>query len=100
MTAVYAWWRRARTPDSASWIVAGVGIHYLFLPLYHHLCWCKDDGSWTDPDYFVYIPSADNYFSRSVLFQVGVWAGVALVALGVTRLRLWLSQRRLVGSPA
>jgi hypothetical protein len=100
MTAVYAWWRRARTPDSASWIVAGVGIHYLFLPLYHHLCWCKDDGSWTDPDYFVYIPSADNYFSRSVLFQVGVWAAVALVALGVTRLRLRLSQRRLVGSPA
>jgi hypothetical protein len=100
MTAVYAWWRRARTPDSASWIVAGVGIHYLFLPIYHHLCWCKDEGSWTDADYFAYIPAADNYFSRGILFQIGVWLAVALVALGVTRLRLWLSGRRVLGSPA
>jgi hypothetical protein len=100
MTTVYTWWRRARAAGSASWIVAGVSIHYLFLPVYHHLCWCRDAGSWTDPDYFAYIPSADNYFSREVLFQIGVWAAVALVALGVTRLRLWLSQRRMVGSPA
>jgi hypothetical protein len=69
---------------------------YLFLPLYHHLCWCKDDDSWTDPDYFAYIPDADNYFARSALLQVGVWLAVAALTLGVTRLRLQLSQRRMV----
>jgi hypothetical protein len=91
MTAAYAWWRRARKPDARSLLVAGMSVHYLFLPLYHHLCWCKDDGSWLDADYFAYIPAAGNYFSSDVLFQIGVWAAVALVALSVTRLRSWLS---------
>jgi hypothetical protein len=94
MTVVYTWWRRACVPDVASWIVAGMSIHYLLLPLYHHLCWCKDDGSWTDPDYFAYVPSTDNYFSRNVLFQIGVWVTVVLVVLGVTRMRLRLSNGR------
>jgi hypothetical protein len=93
MTAVYYGWRRARVPNSGSLLVAGLSIHHLFLPLYHHLCWCKDYGSWTDPDYFAYIPAAGNYFSRNSLFQIGVWVAVALVALGVTRLRLSLSGR-------
>jgi hypothetical protein len=99
MTAVYAWWRRVETPAFGSLIIAAVDIHYLFLPVYHHLCWCKDDGSWTDPDYFAYIPAAENYFSRSVLFQLAVWATVAMVALGVTRLRLWLCQRGIAAPP-
>ncbi|MGD2104846.1 MAG: hypothetical protein PVJ55_07030 [Anaerolineae bacterium] len=94
MTAAYFWLAQTRIPDTVSWLVAGFGIHYLFLPLYHHVCWCKDDGSWTDPDYFGYIPDADNYFSRNVPFQVSVWLAVALTALAMTRLRLRLSERR------
>lgn len=93
MTALYHWWRKAHIPDAVSTIVASVNIHYLFLPIYHHLFWCKDYGSWTDPDYFTYIPDADNYFARTILIQCGVWIVVILVALGTTRLRLWLRQR-------
>lgn len=89
LTAFY-WWRRAEIPETALCFIAAFNIHYLFLPLYHHLCWCKDEGSWTDPDYFAYIPSADNYFARSVLLQIGVWIAVALIAQGLTRLRLRL----------
>ncbi len=92
MTAFYYFWRRAAIPSALAWFIAGLDIVYLFLPLYHHLCWCKDYGSWTDPDYFAYIPDADNYFARSALFQIGVWIAVALIALGLTRLRLWLSK--------
>jgi hypothetical protein len=93
-TALYWAWRRAPAPGARAWIIAGFDITYLLLPLYHHLFWCKDDGSWTDPDYFAYIPDADNYFARSALLQIGVWIGVALIAQGVTRLRLRLSERR------
>jgi hypothetical protein len=75
-----------------TWLAAGFGVAYLFFPLYHHLCWCKDDGSWLDPDYFGYIPDADNYFASSLLFQIGVWIGVALLVAGITRLRLWLGR--------
>jgi hypothetical protein len=98
MTGVYYAWRRAEIPDPILWFVAGLGISYLFLPLCHHLFWCKDDGSWTDPDYFAYISDADNYFARSPLFQIGVWIAVALVVLGLTRLRLWLSERRIASN--
>ena len=63
-------------------------------PLYHHLCWCKDGGSWTDPDYFACIPDANNYFARSAWVQLGTWLVVALIALGVYRLRVLLLERR------
>jgi hypothetical protein len=94
MTGGYYAWRRAEIPDPILWFIAGLDISYLFLPLYHHLFWCKDDGSWTDPDYFAYISDADNYFARSPLVQIGVWIAVALVVLGLTRLRLWLFGQR------
>ena len=95
MTAFHYWWRRTEMPDAAARFVAGLDITYLFFPLYHHLFWCTDYGSWTDPDYFAYISDADNYFARGPLLQIGVWIAVALIALGVTRLRLWLSKRRI-----
>jgi hypothetical protein len=46
------------------------------------------------PDYFAYIPDADNYFARSALLQIGVWLAVALIALGLTRLREGLSTQQ------
>ncbi len=94
MTFVYYIWRRAAIPDAGLWFVAGANLHYLFLPIYHHLFWSTDQGSWTDPGYFGYIPDADNYFTRSAPLQIGIWIAVALVVLGVTRLRLWLRQRQ------
>lgn len=93
LTAVYRWWHRVSVPDSLSWVAAGASIHYLFLPIYHYLCWCKDDGSWLDADYFPYIPSVDNYFSTDLLFQIGAWAVVGVFAVAVTRLRLALAAR-------
>ncbi len=93
MTVVYRLWRRLRIPDALSLFVAGLSVHYLFLPLLHHLFFSTDEGSWTDPGYFTYITDADNYFARSALFQVGLWIAAALVALGVTRLRRWLRSR-------
>jgi hypothetical protein len=86
------WWLRLEVPTAASWLVAGLQVLYLLLPLYH-LAWCSDDGTWTDPGYFIYISSSDNYFARSRLLQVGVWIGVALLAWGATRLRVGLQRR-------
>ena len=94
VTTAFAYWRRAELSDAVTGFVACLNITYLFLPLYHHLFWCSDSGSWTDPDYFSYIPDADNYFAQGTLFQIGVWIVVALIALGVTRLRIWLSGQR------
>ena len=34
------------------------------------------------------------FITRDVLYQIGVWVGLALVALGVNRLCRWLSGRR------
>ncbi|MBN1119514.1 MAG: hypothetical protein JXJ17_00425 [Anaerolineae bacterium] len=94
MTGVYAFWRKPKIPGWLTWLAAGAAIHYLFLPLYHYLCWCKDDGSWLDPDYFSYITDSDNYFTRSVLIQIGVWVVIIGVAFGLTRLRGWIRERR------
>jgi hypothetical protein len=94
MTTVYYVWRRTRIPGVLAWLVAGFNIKYLFLPICHYLFFGKDDGTWLDPDYFAYIPNADNYFQQSVLVQLGIWIVVALFAFGLTRLRLWLRQRR------
>jgi len=94
MTAFHYWRRRTETPSAGALFIAGLDVTYLFLPLYHHLFWCKDHGSWTDPDYFAYISDADNYFARSPLLQIGVWVVVALIARGLTRLRIRLRERR------
>jgi len=91
-TGAYFVWPRLRVPDAGKWLLAGAQVAYLLLPLNHHLFFCKDDGTWLDPDYFSYIPDADNYFAHRALVQVGIWAAVGLIALGVTRLR-----RRLIG---
>ena len=99
MTVFYYWRRQAEVPDAGALFIAGLDVTYLFLPLYHHLFWCKDHGSWTDPDYFAYISDADNYFARSPLLQIVVWIVVALIALGFTRLRSRLRERKTVSQP-
>ncbi|NLX09988.1 MAG: hypothetical protein GXY36_10065 [Chloroflexi bacterium] len=93
-TAVCYARRRAKLPDAVTLFVAGLNVHYLVLPLCHYLFWCTDEGSWTDPGYFSYIPSVENYFPRNVWLQLGVWLAGFLIALGITRLRMRLRQRR------
>jgi hypothetical protein len=92
ITAFHGWCCRYIL-GAGHWIVAGVDITYLFLPLYHHLFWCSDDGSWTDPDYFHYMPDADNYSALSPLIQIAVWMAVAALAVVLTRLRRRLCRR-------
>jgi hypothetical protein len=96
MTAFYRWRRRAELPGVQDLLVAGLAVHYLVLPLYHHLFWCKDYGSWTDPDYFTYIPDAHDYFARSWLLQLGIWVVAALLVVGMTWLRR--RPRRAIGN--
>ncbi len=93
MTA-FRYWRRTQAPSAAAWLVAGLDIAYLLLPLSHHLFASRDYGSWAAPAYFGYISDADNFFARSLPLQIGVWIAVALIALGFTRLRLWLAEHR------
>ena len=71
-------------------------IQYLLIPLMHYLFFSTDEGSWRDPGYFTYIPSADNYFIfvHSLPVQILTWAVMFLLAFGVTRLRVWLRSMR------
>ena len=93
VTVLYAW-RRREPPRAVPVLIAGASVHYLLLPLIHHLFLSTDDGSWLDPGYFGYISDAQNYFTRSALLQLGIWLGVALFVLAVTTLRGRLHARR------
>ena len=64
-------------------------VQYLFMPLIHYLFFSIDEGTG-------YIPSADNYFIfvHNIPAQIGVWGVMFLLALGVTRLRVWLRSLR------
>jgi hypothetical protein len=93
LTLLYALCRRLEPPRAMQAYVAGLNVAYLLVPLVHHLFVSTDEGTWLDPDYFTYIPSADNYFARRAWVQLAVWLAVALIALGVHRLRVWLSLR-------
>jgi hypothetical protein len=94
MTILYVLWRRAPMPEVQTMLVAGLDIGYLLMPLVHHLFFSTDRGRWLDPSCFSYITSADNYFARNAWVQFGTWLVVALIALGVDRLRIWLLSRR------
>jgi protein-S-isoprenylcysteine O-methyltransferase Ste14 len=85
MTVFYRWWRRTEIPSATACFIAGLDVAYLLLPLCHHL--------FGSGDTFVYISDAGNSFARSVPLQIGVWLAVALIAVGITRLRLWISRR-------
>ncbi|MEL7672273.1 MAG: hypothetical protein AAGU78_00905 [Chloroflexota bacterium] len=95
-SVIYTWRRQIRMPTAITLFTAYASIHYLFFPLYHHLFWSTDEGSWRDPGYFTYIPSADNYFifMHSLPAQILIWGVMLLLAFGVTRLRIWLRNLR------
>lgn len=78
-------WRRMISPKAPALLVAGLCVTYLLLPLVHHL-------GFTDGYY--YISDMDNYFSRSWVLQAVAWLVAAALAVGVTRLRDYLTIRR------
>ncbi|MCL4251235.1 MAG: hypothetical protein KJ065_24005 [Anaerolineae bacterium] len=96
MTAL-RWWRRTKPPSAWAWLAAGLILAYLLLPLIHHVFSTTESYNLTDPGYFVYISDADNFFARDGLLQIGVWVGVVLALLGLTRVREALYRRRMKG---
>ena len=94
LTTVLRTWRRVPMPAAAEVWLTGLVVTYLWLPLFHHFFWCKDNGYWTDPDYFSYISDAENFFARHWLWQLAVWAAVWLLTWGLTRWRTSLARGR------
>jgi hypothetical protein len=89
MTLFY-WWRHIQPPDGRTWLVAGLIMAYLLLPLAHYLSAAGD----TDSGRFAYITDSANFFAGNALIQIGVWGILVVLALSLTRLR-----RRLVHRP-
>jgi len=85
MTTGVRVWRRRTIPRAAALFVAGLCVAYLLMVLMHHV-------GFTDGYY--YISDKDNFFSWSWARQVVAWLVVAIMAAGVTRLRLHLAIRR------
>jgi hypothetical protein len=78
-------WRRTSIPGAVAVFIAGLCVAYLLMPLVHHV-------SFTDGYY--YISDKDNFFARNGALQIIAWLVVAVIALGVTRLRACLVARR------
>lgn len=95
-SVIYIWRRQTRIPTAIVLFMGYASIQYLLIPLMHYLFFSTDEGSWRDPGYFTYIPSADNYFIfvHSLPVQILTWAVMFLLAFGVTRLRVWLRSMR------
>jgi protein-S-isoprenylcysteine O-methyltransferase Ste14 len=90
----FTYWRRAPVPTATACYVAGLDVTYLLLPVVHHLLGSSETAGLGGPGYFVYISDAENYFARSAPLQIVVWLTVALIAVGITRLRVGLARRR------
>jgi len=95
-SVITTWRRQLRMPTAIGLFAGYASVQYLFIPLIHHLFYSTDEGTWRDPGYFTYIPSADNYFIfvHSLPVQILTWAVMFLLAFGVTRLRVWLRSMR------
>lgn len=93
-TAIYAWRRRTPIPGVGALLVAGADVHYLFLPLIHHVLFSTDEGTSLGPGTFRYISDAANYFPARLWMQIAIWLVVAALAWGVTRLRQAIRARQ------
>ncbi len=87
-SAITSWRRQLRIPSTSVLFMGYASVQYLLVPLIHHLFFSYDEGT--------YIPSADNYFIfvHSVPGQLLMWGIMLALALGVTRLRVWLRKLR------
>jgi len=91
VTALRAW-RRRPTPGAPVLFASGLMWAYLAFPLIHHL---------TTPAQYRYISASSNLFASHWGLQVSTWVVAAVLAFGVTRLRLGLagsSKRVLLGA--
>lgn len=86
-SVITTWRRKLQIPTAITLFAGYASVQYLFIPLIHYLFFSIDEG---------YIPSADNYFifAHNIPAQIGVWGVMFLLALGVTRLRVWLRSLR------
>jgi hypothetical protein len=79
-------WRQKSLPGASALFVAGVCQSYLLMPLVHYLL--------ATPPAYHYITTASNFFAFSVGLQILTVVVAAGLAIGVTQLRRWLSDRR------
>jgi hypothetical protein len=77
-------WRRKQVPGSGEVLLAGAGIAYLLMPLFHHV-------SFTDGYY--YISNSDNFFAQKVWFQGVVWLACVVFVVALTGFRRRLGTR-------
>jgi hypothetical protein len=78
-------WRRTPVPSAAAVFLAGLCVAYLLMPLMHHVM---------GTDGYYYISDSDNFFAGNVALRFAVWLIAAALAVGVTRLRKHLEERR------
>ncbi|MBU0495721.1 MAG: hypothetical protein KKA73_06360 [Chloroflexi bacterium] len=84
VTGVIAW-RRWPIPGATAVFATGLCVAYLLMPLAHHV-------GFTDGYY--YISDLDNFFARNVALQIAIWLSAAVLAVGLTWLRVRLAARR------
>jgi hypothetical protein len=71
-------WRPTPVPGGASMFIAGVTVAYLIMPAAHHLF---------GTDGYFYITNSNNFFTDTVVLQLGIWLLVAIVAVATAQLR-------------
>ena len=79
-------WRRKSPPRASTLFALGLCLSYLMMPLVHHL---------TTPTEYRYISAASNFFAFSAGLQFAAFLVAAILAIGITRLRLRLIRRRI-----
>ncbi len=72
-------------PNAGTLLAAGACVAYLLLPLAHHVI---------GTDGYYYISDSDNFFAQSPMVQLGAWAAIGLLVLGITWLRKRIALRR------
>lgn len=90
---LFRWWLRRPPPTVTEMTLAAASVTYLLLPLVHHLSVGFGEG-------YFYISDSDNFFGRTVWFQLISWLAVLGLIAGVTGLRRWLAVNRPPHDPA
>ncbi|MCL4302193.1 MAG: hypothetical protein KJ077_41280 [Anaerolineae bacterium] len=78
-------WRHKETPNAGVLLLAGLGLSYVLMPLFHHLL--------ATPPAYRYISTASNFFAFNLGIQFLALMVAAGLAVGVTRGRRWLRVR-------
>lgn len=77
-------WMRIPADRNATLLLAGFCVAYLFMPFVHYTIGTNG---------YFYLTNSDNFFARSLEFQLLAWLITALVVWGIVRFRLVLAER-------